>query len=431
VYQVKFAISTSAIEPDEVGVDTTPDENDYFSVTFDSSQFTNGNHLASATAYDSSGNYQAIYWYITIDNTTSGGEQAATPTFTPAPGDYSQAQVVTISCASDNVGIYYTLDGSEPTQESATVYWSPITISESTTLKARAFGQDYEPSDIATGYYNIENNTEPEGMVFVPAGSFTMGDTSNGIYEVELPTHQVTLNAFYISRYEQTYTKFIEFLNSYDITSWGSYQGKQLIDLNGAYSAFRYSNGTFSYDSNDAAPDVNCPVMEVNWYGAVVFSNWLSEEEGLTPCYDTSDWSCDMTANGYRLPTEAEWEYAARGASNEPNYLYSGSNFPGDVAWQSQNKDTYGTKVVGTRDPNTLGIYDMSGNVFEWCNDFFGDYSAEAQTNPTGPESSMSRVVRGGSWNTHFDQCRVSYRGNETPVLTEGNIGFRLVRNAE
>jgi len=431
VYQVKFTISTSAIEPTVLGTATTPDENNLFSFTFDSTQYSNGNHTFSATAYDTSGNYYTVYWYLYIDNTTSGDNKVANPVLTPGAGNYDAAQVVTITCETDNAGIYYTLDGSTPTQESATVYWTPFIISEDTTVKVRAFRTDFEPSDIVTAVYNIENNTQPGGMVLVPAGTFTMGDTSEGIYDEELPTHQVTLDAFYISKYEQTYTKFVEFLNSYDITSWGSYQGKQLIDLNGAYSAFRYSNGTFYYDSNDAAPDIECPVMEVNWYGAVVFSNWLSEEEGLTPCYDTSDWSCDMTANGYRLPTEAEWEYAARGASNQPDFLYSGSNFPGDVAWQSQNNDVYGTKVVGTRDPNSLGIYDMSGNVFEWCNDFYGEYSAEAQTNPTGPDSSMTRVVRGGSWNTHFSQCRVSYRGNETPVLTEGNVGFRLVRNAE
>ncbi|GBU22738.1 hypothetical protein R80B4_02650 [Fibrobacteres bacterium R8-0-B4] len=132
------------------------------------------------------------------------------------------------------------------------------------------------------------------------------------------------------------------------------------------------------------------------------------------------------------MPTEAEWEYAARGGNNSGGYKYSGSNTLGDVAWYSGNNGSfgsvnYGAKPVGTKNPNELGIYDMSGNVWEWVSDRYGKYSSTAQTNPTGPTSGSYRVFRGGSWGNDAWYCRVSFRDHFTPDYSNDILGFRLV----
>ncbi|MBR5332097.1 MAG: SUMF1/EgtB/PvdO family nonheme iron enzyme, partial [Muribaculaceae bacterium] len=142
-----------------------------------------------------------------------------------------------------------------------------------------------------------------------------------------------------------------------------------------------------------------------------------------------------ITGKTFRLPTEAEWEYAARGGNKSKGYKYSGSNTIGDVAWYDDNacdgvdssSPDYGTHPVGTKAPNELGIYDMSGNVWEWCSDWYGSYSSSSQTNPTGPTSGSHRVHRGGGWFHSARRCRVSDRYNDTPSYRYNNVGFRLV----
>jgi formylglycine-generating enzyme required for sulfatase activity len=191
------------------------------------------------------------------------------------------------------------------------------------------------------------------------------------------------------------------------------------------------------------------PAYYISWYDAIAFCNKLSALENKTPVYvisgisdwstfayssipagDNVDWnavSLNPTADGYRLPTEAEWEYAARGGED---YLYSGSNEIGDVAWYSGNNETYGSKAVKTQDPNSYGLYDMSGNVFEWCNDVYNNYSycgrLENPMQDVGLYGS-SRVGRGGSWGNGATDCRVSYRSNGYPYNRSNAIGFRVV----
>jgi len=176
----------------------------------------------------------------------------------------------------------------------------------------------------------------------------------------------------------------------------------------------------------------------VSWYEALDFCNWLSWKEGLTPCYSLSGSTiiCDFSADGYRLPTEAEWEYAAMGGSRSRGYTHAGSDNPKEVAWYAGNsRETAsgmmgGTHEVGSKAPNELGLFDMSGNVWEWCWDYYGSYSSTAERDPTGSPSGTDRVIRGGSWNNDAASARVSSRFWVVPVILTFDLGFRVVRAA-
>ena len=151
------------------------------------------------------------------------------------------------------------------------------------------------------------------------------------------------------------------------------------------------------------------PVEQVSWNDCQEFIKKLNQ----------------LTGMNFRLPTEAEWEYAARGGNKSKGYKYSGGNTIGNVAWYTDNSSS--THDVNTKAANELGIYDMSGNVYEWCQDWYGNYSSSSQTNPTGPSSGSNRVSRGGSWNYSARSCRVSYRNYCSPDVGYDNLGLRLV----
>jgi formylglycine-generating enzyme required for sulfatase activity len=235
----------------------------------------------------------------------------------------------------------------------------------------------------------------PAGFVLVPAGTFSMGST-NGESN-EKPVHQVTISkAFYMSDHEVTQKEWVEIMGSNP--SW------------------------FKGD--------NLPMEQVSWYDAIEYCNKRSIKEGLTPVYSGSgnNIRCDFKASGYRLPTEAEWEWAAKGGDKDfMIYEYSGSNSVDGVAWYSGNSGSR-THAVKTKGANGLGLYDMSGNVWEWCWDWYGSYSSGSQTDPAGVAGGSNRVLRGGSWYDYAQSVRSAYRSYYTPSYGYGILGLRLVR---
>ena len=257
----------------------------------------------------------------------------------------------------------------------------------------------------SVSYYNNAIVTPNIDMVVIPADTFQMGNT--GAYSGdsdEKPVHTVTISkAFYMSKYEVTQKQ---------------------------YQAVMGNNPSHFKGEN-------LPVERVTWYNAVAFCNALSQQEGKTPCYtiNGTNVSCNWDANGYRLPTEAEWEYAAKAGTSTDFYNGSLTNTnctPIDanldnIAWYCGNANNT-THPVGQKQANAFGLYDMSGNVWEWCWDWYSSYSSTAVTDPTGASTGSDRVYRGGSWNRNALNCRSAYRSFNTPSNDFNRMGFRLVR---
>jgi len=281
--------------------------------------------------------------------------------------------------------------------------------------------------------------TGPE-TVKVESGTFKMGNTrddSEG-YKDEKPVHEVELTYDYeIGKYEVTIEEFLKFMNDAGVSSEGGLNGKTIIPRPDPF--FKYEDGTFSLKEGIKK---KWPINFVTWYGAIEYCNWLSQKEDLPKAYDNdgdligSDGveSDDITSiKGYRLPTEAEWEYAARGAENDDgtnqDYKYAGSNELDKVGWYKENHGDQAVHMVGKKEPNEIGIYDMSGNVLEWCHDQDGDYTSGKKVNPIKEyDPDFNRVNRGGNWNAVQSWSRVSFRNSDEPSYSSSGIGFRIVK---
>jgi formylglycine-generating enzyme required for sulfatase activity len=296
----------------------------------------------------------------------------------------------------------------------------------------------------------------PAGMVLVPGGEFAMGchaETGESCHSDELPVHDVYVDSFCVDVYEVTNQQYADGLN------WAWAQGGLIRVSSGvvykAVSTVPYCDTTTSsplsritWDGSTfgiTAGKEDHPMVMVSWYGAVAYCNWRSAQHGLTPCYDLSAWTCDFGATGYRLPTEAEWEYAARGGEHSPYYAYPwGNTIDGSKANYSGSGDPYDgagapeTTPVGYYDgeqtpagsdmANSYGLYDMAGNVCEWCHDWYdeGYYGSSPYDNPHGPASGARRVLRGGSWYQSSSTLRSADRFRTWPGYRLRYLGFRV-----
>ena len=236
--------------------------------------------------------------------------------------------------------------------------------------------------------------SEPE-MIYVKGGKFLMG--SNYGDSDEKPVHSVTVSSYYIGKYEITVAQY---------QAYCSATGRSLPKLpSDEWYEEHYNTKKWTWKSRH-------PIVNVTWNDARLYCKWLSTKTGKS----------------YRLPREAEWEYAARGGSVAKATKYSGSNNINKVSWYDETTYERGTRPIGTLAPNELGIYDMSGNVWEWCYDRYGRYSSASQTNPKGVTRGPFRVIRGGSWYYTDDMCTVTVRDGPYPHYTNYNYGFRVVK---
>ena len=267
---------------------------------------------------------------------------------------------------------------------------------------------------------NTYTFSEPE-MILVKAGTFTMGCTDEQGKECEkdeYPAHQVRLTKdYHIGKYEVTNEEFAAFLNEYGSAKvkTGSYSGQVMIDKNDKGISFPDPKGDGLYRPQSGFEKY--PVVSVSWYGAYTYCQWLSGKTG----------------KNYRLPTEAEWEFAARGGNQSKGYKYSGSDKIDEVAWYIDNSKSQ-THPVGLLMSNELGIYDMSGNVYEWCADWYDErYYADfpkGATDPKGARKGDGRVLRGGSWGISNNYCRVAVRSRGDSISGGGGSGgFRLAQD--
>ncbi len=307
------------------------------------------------------------------------------------------------------------------------------TVQRATALGSPTNWADYVHHEAtnATMSLRVHDPKPPSGMVLIPAGSFSMGDSLDGLPSA-LPVHTVYVSAFYMDKTQVTKAKWDE------VSSWAA------------------ANGYDPPAGSASGKAASHPVTTVSWYDCVKWCNARSQKEGLAPCYTvdgatyksgSSAPDCNWGANGYRLPTEAEWEKAARGGlsgrrfpwgdtiqHSRANY-YSSTSFAYDTSPTRGYHPLYvtgGSPCTSPADafaPNGYGLYGMAGNVWEWCWDRHGStyYGSSPGSDPRGPVSGLYRVLRGGGWDCSANYCRAAYRNFYGPSSAIGNMGFRAV----
>lgn len=261
-------------------------------------------------------------------------------------------------------------------------------------------------------------------MIEVPDGTFIMGTAGMPQFDDESPAHEVVLTRpYYLADREVTVEQFQRFVDDAD------------------YPASEKPRN-WEGPSKDYSPTPDCPVQMVSWFDAILYCNWLSEREGRNKCYvrtgkklmikdyigreeENDEWRCDFAADGYRLPTEAEWEFAARAGSSADYCFGAGTTTLADYDWFVNNADTR-TWPGGRKLPNARGLFDMHGNVCEWCWDYEAAYSAEPIKDPHGPAMGKDRVLRGGAVTLGALACRSAYRGTHRPTFRSAGYGIRV-----
>lgn len=347
-----------------------------------------------------------------------GGPGAPTATFTvtPSTGSIGVDFVFDASGVSDaespveDLQVRWDFDGNSTWEADWTVTKTAThKYSEEGNYNAIMQVKDPEGNISSTSRSVTVNSLANLEFVVVGGGSFEMGCTGEqGVVceDDEFPVHTVTVGDFNISKFEITNTQFADFLNSVNCGTDGSLGGEKYIHIESDTCQVKHDGSSFY----PIAAAEERPVIYVTWFGAKAYSEWI----------------------GGRLPTEAEWEYAARGGNQSNGYRYSGSNTINSVAWFSDNSSLE-NHDIGTKVPNELGIYDMSGNVREWCNDWFDYhyYQTSPTDNPQGADEGIYRVLRGGSFWVNAADCRVAdrYWGFPENTFYKYEVGFRVAKD--
>jgi formylglycine-generating enzyme required for sulfatase activity len=324
-------------------------------------------------------------------------------------------------------------------------------------------GLSFDPAGVHYSRgFRVVQDLPPADLTEIPWGIFQMGNlkAADEGGDDELPFINPRMDLFAIGKTEITNEQYCAFLNSalqqglitFDATSGKIYQaatGTSTLYGSTAYNAIEYQDNLFIIQPKGGRDMSKDPVVCVTWYGSAAYCNWRSQQEGRETCYNLSTWECDFSKKGYRLPTEAEWEYAARGGLSAYRFpwgdtiTHSQANYQSNAAFSYDLSPTRGyhplwddgneplSSPVGSFAANGFGLYDMAGNAQEWCNDWYSAtyYESSPASNPTGPSTGSGRCLRGGSWYLVAGSSRVSARSSSIPHYWTNSIGFRVALN--